>query len=272
MGGNVAKCPNSSIHNDYVYETLFDRAVHKTYSEPQRVFRNTLVDQIYHRIYWSLRSIQYKIFYKNEAMDLDEVVDKWEVGVQPPPLEQLAEATGFSPKWIKYMYAKFKNESPTGKMKEEEFRNLLACIIAPEKATDQYISRLFQAFAGNERKTITFANLLACLATVHPQTAGNNARWTMRLITGSDADSFGYPAFYEFTQSVFQLNEGKRAMTEANKETVRQRASTIFKELDADQDGLVNYEDMVRFFQQHESSLGITPISPHPSTSNGFQN
>lgn len=252
-----------------LYEQWFDRAVHKAYSEPPQIFTSSsILGTLYHRIYWSIRALQFKIFYKNEDMDLDEVVDKWELGVQPPSLEQLTIKTQFSPKWIKYMYAKFKNESPTGKMKEEEFRNLLASIIAPEKATDQYISRLFSAFAGKDKKTITFEDLIDSLSHVHPQTAETNAKWTMRLITGGEGDCFGYTAFLDFTQSVFQLNEGKGGNEEINKESVQQRATTIFTELDGDRDGLVTYEDMIRFFQKNnESSLGFTPVSPIP---NGF--
>ncbi|ULT92878.1 hypothetical protein L3Y34_010158 [Caenorhabditis briggsae] len=252
-----------------LYEQWFDRAVHKAYAEPPQLFSgSSILDTIFHRIYWSIRAIQFKIFYKNEDMDLDEVVDKWELGVQPPSLESLTLKTQFSPKWIKYMYARFKNESPTGKMKEEEFRNLLASIIAPEKATDQYISRLFSAFAGKDKKTITFEDLLDSLSHVHPQTAETNAKWTMRLITGGEGDCFGYTAFLDFTQSVFQLNEGKEGNEEINKESVQQRATTIFAELDADKDGLVTHEDMIRFFRKNnEPSLGFTPVSPIP---NGF--
>ncbi|CAI2352530.1 unnamed protein product [Caenorhabditis sp. 36 PRJEB53466] len=55
---------------------------------------------------------------------------------------------------------------------------------------------------------------------------------------------------------------------EINKESVQQRATTIFTELDLDRDGLVTYDDMIRFFQKNnESSLGFTPVSPLP---NGF--
>ncbi|CAI5450768.1 unnamed protein product [Caenorhabditis angaria] len=242
----------------------FDRAVHKVYSEPPQLFTNSLIDTIYHRFYWSLRALQFRVFYKNEDMDLDETVDKWEIGVQPPSLEQLAHRTHFSPRWIKYMYARFKNESPTGKMKEEEFKNLLASIIAPEKATDQYISRLFQAFAGKDKKTITFENLLESLAHVHPQTAETNAKWTMRLITEGEGDNFGFSQFLDFTQSVFQLNEGKIAGVELNRESINQRASTIFMELDQDHDGLVTFPDMIRFFEKSGESSLSSSSSTHP--------
>lgn len=39
---------------------------------------------------------------------------------------------------------------------------------------------------------------------------------------------------------------------EINKESVQQRATKIFAELDCDRDGLVTYDDMIRFFQVGE--------------------
>ncbi|VDM68455.1 unnamed protein product [Strongylus vulgaris] len=85
-------------------------------------------------------------------------------------------------------------------MREHEFRHVLSAIISPERATDQYISRLFQAFSTDDKKSITFQEFLS------------------------------------FTQAVFGLNEGKEGeycdesngTHERNKETVQQRATTIF--------------------------------------------
>ncbi|CAD6192369.1 unnamed protein product [Caenorhabditis auriculariae] len=208
-------------------------------------------------------------FYKNEEMDIDDGSDRWEVGVQPPPLKQLASRTHFSPRWIKYMYAKFKNECPTGRMREAEFRKLLASIIAAEKATDQYISRLFLAFSGDDRQSITFENLVECLAHLNPQTAEANARWTMRIITGGNEESFGFPAFLAFTESVFALNEGKTTDSEMNLESVQQRAATVFSELDSDHDGLVTSDDMIRFFKTcHQENLVFGDTSSEKSIPN----
>ncbi|KAK5979741.1 hypothetical protein GCK32_015710 [Trichostrongylus colubriformis] len=63
-----------------------------------------------------------------------------------------------------------------------------------------------------------------------------------------------FQEFLSFTQSIFGLNEGKDAdnFEMTNKETVQQRATTIFNELDSNGDGLVTLEDMVRFFKTFE--------------------
>ncbi|RCN52090.1 hypothetical protein ANCCAN_01878 [Ancylostoma caninum] len=238
--------------------TPFDRAVHRLYADPGRVCSNQVADRLFQRLYWALRAIQFKIFYKNEELDVDELADRLEVGVQPPSLDELARTTHFNRRWIKYMYARFKNECPSGRMREQEFRHVLAAIIAPERATDQYISRLFLAFSTDDKKTVTFQNLIECLSLIQAKTAESNALWTIRIITGCQTDRFAFPEFLSFTQAVFGLNEGKPAdgyeeVIGSNKETVQQRASTIFKELDADGDGFVTLEDMTRFFEYNKT-------------------
>ncbi|PAV83009.1 hypothetical protein WR25_05522 [Diploscapter pachys] len=190
----------------------FDRVLHQVYSEPERFTGRSCIDRILVRIYWGLRAAQFKIFYKNEELDVDDSTDKWEIGVQPPLLETLVQQTHFDPRWIKYMYSRFKNVCPTGRMREHEFRKVLSSIIAAEKATDQYITRLFVAFSQQDKQTLTFE------------------------------------AFLSFTQSVFSLNEGKGKKEDVNRETVYQRATTIFNDLDRDQDGLVTVSDMEYFF------------------------
>nr|CDJ80673.1 EF hand domain containing protein [Haemonchus contortus] len=232
----------------------FDRAVHRLYADPGQICANQLADRLFQRLYWAFRTIQFKIFYKNEELDVEEFTERCDVGVRPPPLDELARTTRFNRRWIKYMYAKFKNECPTGRMLEPEFRHVLASIIAPERATDQYFSRLFLAFSSDDKKAVTFQNLIECLSLIQPQTAESNALWTIRIITGCQVDRFAFPEFLSFTQSVFGLNEGKQVdnYEDANKETVQQRATTIFNELDSNGDGIVTLEDMIRFFKSFE--------------------
>ncbi|CAJ0589890.1 unnamed protein product [Cylicocyclus nassatus] len=246
----------------------FDRAVHRLYADPGQVCTNQVADRLFQRLYWALRALQYKLFYKDEELDVDEVTERWEVGVQPPSLDELARTTRFNRRWIKYMYAKFKNECPSGRMREHEFRHVLSAIISPERATDQYIARLFLAFSSDDKKTITFQNLIECLSLIQPQTAESNARWTIRIITGCQTDRFAFPEFLTFTQAVFGLNEGKpgefsedsNGNRDKNKESVEHRATTIFNELDSNGDGFVTLDDMTRFFQSFEISSQTAPM------------
>lgn len=250
-GKNVFTSVGTSTERHRRRPSQFNRTVHSLYADPGHVCSNQLANRLFERLYWALRALQFKIFYRNEELDVDDYSDRWEVGVQPPSLDELARKTHFNRRWIKYMYAKFKNECPSGRMKEPEFRQVLASIIAPERATDQYISRLFLAFSTDDKKTITFQNLIECLSLIQLQTAEANALWTIRIIAGYEAERFAFPEFLSFTQSVFSLNEGKD-QEESNKETVQQRANTIFNELDSDGDGIVTLEDMVRFFKSFE--------------------
>lgn len=106
--------------------------MHSLYADPGHVCSNQLANRLFERLYWALRALQFKIFYRNEGgerllpvgargelidlsseLDVDDYSDRWEVGVQPPSLDELARKTHFNRRWIKYMYAKFKNVSFT---------------------------------------------------------------------------------------------------------------------------------------------------------------
>ncbi|PIO53616.1 hypothetical protein TELCIR_25043, partial [Teladorsagia circumcincta] len=134
----------------------FDRAVHRLYADPGHISSNQLADRLFQRLYWAFRAVQFKIFYKNEELDVEDLSDRGEVAVRPPSLDELVKKTRFNRRWLKYMYAKFKNECPTGRMNESEFRHVFSSIIAPERATDQYFSRLFLAFSADDKKALTF--------------------------------------------------------------------------------------------------------------------
>uniref|UniRef100_A0A0N5AGA7 EF-hand domain-containing protein n=1 Tax=Syphacia muris TaxID=451379 RepID=A0A0N5AGA7_9BILA len=117
---------------------------------------------------------------------------KWEMALQPPTMEELQKTVGnvFDVKWIKYIYAHFKNECPSGKMRLSAFKNLFYQHL-PEGVSDEYIQRLFFAFSFGECE-VTFESLLETLAMLKTSSAIINAKWTMRLISGSETKPVSY--------------------------------------------------------------------------------
>ncbi|TKR88571.1 hypothetical protein L596_012793 [Steinernema carpocapsae] len=47
-----------------------DRALHRIYATPRPVFGVNPVDKFLARIYWSIRSLQFRLFYKDEGKSL----------------------------------------------------------------------------------------------------------------------------------------------------------------------------------------------------------
>ncbi|VDD96239.1 unnamed protein product [Enterobius vermicularis] len=81
---------------------------------------------------------------------------KYKDFVHPPSIDELRKQTeeAFSHKYIKYMYARFKNECPTGRMRMAEFKQMFGAYI-PDRLTDDYLVRLFNAFS-KSKSEITF--------------------------------------------------------------------------------------------------------------------
>ncbi|VDK53805.1 unnamed protein product [Anisakis simplex] len=114
------------------------------------------------------------------------------MNVQPPSIEELRKRTCgiFSNKWIKYAYAKFKNECPSGQMRLKEFKNIFGGYL-PIAISDAYIKRIFFAFSRNQ-ETLTFEDLVETLGMLTSPSALNNAHWMMRLIKGADDGLIDY--------------------------------------------------------------------------------
>ncbi|KHN81317.1 Kv channel-interacting protein 2 [Toxocara canis] len=228
----------------------------------------------------------------------------WEVSIQPPPIDELRRSICgvFSNKWIKYTYAKFKNECPNGRMRIQEFKNLFGAYL-PSRISNAYINRLFFAFSRNQ-ETLTFQDLVETLAMLTSPSALSNAHWMMRLIKGSDDGTISYTEFKTFVRSLFHETDKevlKNNSTASSKKSsvlllvqkksfslspiqkkssaisgnrfidndVDKRAEDAFSILDRNNDGLVELEDLVDFFQREDR---MDPLASCARPSGNIQN
>ncbi|CAD5222714.1 unnamed protein product [Bursaphelenchus okinawaensis] len=262
--------PNRHIRR----QSQFERQLHACFAEPPAIFANVpAMDSIVHRLYWALRSAQFKVFYKTEEADegsINELI-KFEPTERPPSLDQLSESTRnqFSKKWVKYMYAKFKNECPTGRMSFREFKRLFGSYM-PHRSSDAYLERMFKAFlhTSSYPDQLTFKDLIVCLAYLHQHDTKFQAEWTMRLINGNSSSRISLHEFREFVLSVFMLTGGDPAkrvdsiipmahspFTDQIAHLVGLRAGTVFQELDKEQRGYLTVEDLEKLYRQREQQV-----------------
>lgn len=210
-----------------------------------------------------IRLFQTSVFFRNdgsifEDMDMGDGL-KWELSLQPPSVDDLQKCLGnvFDSKWVKYMYAHFKNECPTGKMRFSSFKNLLSPHL-PVGVSDEYIKRLFFAFSSG-RCEVTFQALLETLAMLNSSSATTHAKWTMRLITGSDTKPICYEELANFVRSIFLRSESERRLSKPTScrleekltlnKVIEKRTKYKFAMLDRNDDGLIEVSDLVDFFE-----------------------
>uniref|UniRef100_A0A0N5AVQ5 EF-hand domain-containing protein n=1 Tax=Syphacia muris TaxID=451379 RepID=A0A0N5AVQ5_9BILA len=126
--------------------------------------------------------------------------------VHPPPIDELCRQTEevFSHKYIKYMYSRFKNECPTGRMRMHEFKQMFGSYVL-ERLTEDYLIRLFNAFSKSKTE-ITFQDLMDALATLNAATPRSNAVWAIRMMKGCDDTRVDFQEFSNFVKSVYQLS------------------------------------------------------------------
>uniref|UniRef100_A0A1I7Z1W0 Reverse transcriptase n=1 Tax=Steinernema glaseri TaxID=37863 RepID=A0A1I7Z1W0_9BILA len=67
------KNPFLTIGNDKSRRrsSQFDRTLHRVYSNPRPLFGVKYVDQLVARLYWSIRAVQFRLFYKNDVFSLE---------------------------------------------------------------------------------------------------------------------------------------------------------------------------------------------------------
>ncbi|KAI1722912.1 Neuronal Calcium Sensor family [Ditylenchus destructor] len=250
FSGSRAAASQFAVRNCNVHRRKSEllRATHHHFSDPPQLFSNKILDEIVNRFYWTLRAIQFKIFYKLEEADANSLneLSKFEPAERPPTLNQLKAYTSnrFSEKWIKYMYAKFKNECPTGRMR-----------------------LLFGAFcyASPYEDQLTFKDLLECLSTLCHQDARTDAEWTMRLINGGKMDQASPDEFNEFVKSVFLLvgqNEQKRKRLDSIYASCESKHVPLIPlssvplpssiELDVNEQGFLTVENLEDLFRAKE--------------------
>ncbi|KAL3984621.1 hypothetical protein ACH3XW_35280 [Acanthocheilonema viteae] len=199
-------------------------------------------------------------------MEADESAEtmKWEANIQPPTIDELRKYTknAFSYKYIKYMYSKFKNECPTGRMRVAKFKKMFGSYF-PSCLDDEYILRLFTAFA-NGKEEMTFQDLMESLTLLCLPTPEANAIWTIRMIKGSDVEAITEADLVAFVKSVFRLAmlekaKGKKTsdytfhmIDRALQNVAIHRSHGTFKALDKDGNGYIRKSDFVNFFQRNE--------------------
>ncbi|KAI6228939.1 Kv channel-interacting protein 1 [Aphelenchoides fujianensis] len=255
------------------------RNVRICFAEPPVVSSNPLIARLFAHFYWSVRRAQFKIFYRTEEADAQSLTDliKFEPTERPPSLKTLLELTHnrFEPRWIKYLYQRFKNECPTGRMNMHAFRQVFGSYL-PNRMSDAYFDRLFNAFlhASNHPDQLTFKDLLMCLSLLHNANSRTKAEWTMRLINGSTSDRIQFEDFESYVRSVFLLNGPQiptaaaaaaaataesaaepSAPTEQTLLAADNRASVIFKELDTQNRHYLLVEDLEAQFKARDTKL-----------------
>ncbi|KAI6189833.1 Kv channel-interacting protein 1 [Aphelenchoides bicaudatus] len=244
--------------------------VHKCFDGPPALFNNPIASELFTRLYWIYRSAQYRLFYKDEEADANSLSEliKFEPTERPPNLAELTEITQhrFSTKYMKYMYAQFKQECPSGRMKLPEFKRLFAAYI-PNRVSDDYFERMFNAFL-HDSDYLTFKDLIVCLSLLQGATPRENAEFTVRLISGKETDRVHFDEFKDFVQSVYLLTGGNPMMRRTDSALLlskppvddrsqidaNRRATTIFKELDsAELRGYITLEDLEELFRTKET-------------------
>lgn len=151
-------------------------------------------------------------------------------------LNFLMKNTSYSEADIKDLYKKFIEECPEGRLSPQKFMQTYQMFF-PSGNTEQFCDYVFRSFDMDRDGYIDFRELMLAIGITSRGSAQEKLQWAFRLY---DADRDGSVAMAEMYNIIRSINDMVGA---GSKEA--EKATTIFRRMDSDQDGRITEEEFV---------------------------
>ncbi|XP_076367730.1 A-type potassium channel modulatory protein KCNIP1-like isoform X1 [Tachypleus tridentatus] len=186
--------------------------------------------------------------YGSEFDDLDGHSARY----TPEALDTLCQITKFNRRELQLMYRGFKQECPTGMVKEDTFKGIYAQFFPKGSETSQYAHYVFNSFDQDHTGSITFTDFVMGLSVLARGSLQEKLRWTFNLY---DINGDGYitkDEMFRIVTAVYDLM-GKAVEPLADDLTTRERAEQVFQKLDLNKDGIVTFDEFLDSCTQDEN-------------------
>ncbi|XP_076367731.1 A-type potassium channel modulatory protein KCNIP1-like isoform X2 [Tachypleus tridentatus] len=170
----------------------------------------------------------------------------------PEALDTLCQITKFNRRELQLMYRGFKQECPTGMVKEDTFKGIYAQFFPKGSETSQYAHYVFNSFDQDHTGSITFTDFVMGLSVLARGSLQEKLRWTFNLY---DINGDGYitkDEMFRIVTAVYDLM-GKAVEPLADDLTTRERAEQVFQKLDLNKDGIVTFDEFLDSCTQDEN-------------------
>jgi len=172
---------------------------------------------------------------------------------KPGGLDHLCKATKFSKKEIRQLYQGFKQQCPTGVVSEDAFKNIFSQFFPQGDAT-AYAHLVFKTFKQHYSNTgnLNFEQFLSVLSALSRGTVEDKLKWIFGLY---DINGDGYITKQEMLTIVRAIYDMLGNYTEplVDEHTAKEHVERIFHQIDADEDGVISFEDFSQWCQKDEN-------------------
>ncbi|XP_022250159.1 Kv channel-interacting protein 1-like isoform X1 [Limulus polyphemus] len=178
--------------------------------------------------------------YDSEYEEVDVQQDRY----TPEALDNLCEITKFNKRELQLMYRGFKQECPSGMVKEETFKGIYAQYFPRGGDTSQYAHYVFNTFDQDHTGSITFTDFVVGLSALSRGSVQEKLKWTFNLY---DINGDGYITKDELFRIVTSIYDqmGRAVDSVVDDHTTKEHVDKVFKKLDLNQDGVVTMDEFL---------------------------
>ncbi|XP_054917491.1 Kv channel-interacting protein 4-like isoform X3 [Dermacentor andersoni] len=183
----------------------------------------------------------------HQKVCFDSEIDELEgptVHYKPEAIETLCQLTKFNKRELQLMYRGFKQECPSGMVKEETFKIIYSQFFPRGADASQYAHFVFNTFDQDHTGAITFTDFVIGLSVLSRGSLQEKLRWTFNLY---DINGDGYITKDELARIVKAVYDlmGKAVEPMVEENTTREHVERVFQKLDLNKDGVVTIDEFM---------------------------
>ncbi|XP_055929489.1 Kv channel-interacting protein 1-like isoform X2 [Argiope bruennichi] len=186
------------------------------------------------------KSVRYWAQRNSEFDDMDGPQARF----KPEAIDTLCQLTKFTKRELQLMYRGFKQECPSGMVREETFKGIYAQYFPKGADTSQYAHYVFNTFDQDHTGAITFTDFVIGLSVLARGSLQEKLRWVFSLY---DINGDGYITKDEMSRIVTSIYDmmGKSMDPPLEESTTRDHVERVFQKLDVNRDGVVTMEEFM---------------------------
>ncbi|KAI2803987.1 Kv channel-interacting protein 4 [Blomia tropicalis] len=190
--------------------------------------------------------------------EFDEM-DGPHIHFRPEALETLCQLTKFSKRELQMMYRGFKQEAPSGVVREDTFKNIYSQFFPKGADTNMYAHYVFNTFDPEHNGVVTFTDFVIGMSVLSRGNLDDKLKWTFSLYDVNGDGVITKDDLSRIIISVYDLM-GKCVDPVIDESTYKEHIDKVFMKLDLNNDGIITLEEFIEACTKDQSiinSLGV---------------